>query len=83
VLAVIPMTMAFSPLIAVIVAGIEAVMAAFGVTLTVHQAARVARNPYKGAAHLNKPHAFQTYQGAYRSQFNDEAKGLGLTAAEI
>jgi hypothetical protein len=83
VLAVIPATAAFSPLIAILVAGIEAVMSAFNVTLTPVQAAKVARNPYKGATNLNKPHFLQTYQGAYKSQWNNEAKSIGLTTADI
>jgi ribonuclease BN (tRNA processing enzyme) len=51
--------------------------------LTPVQAAKVARNPYKGATNLNKPHFLQTYQGAYKSQWNNEAKSIGLTTAEI
>ena len=83
VLAVIPATAAFSPLVAILVAGIEAVLSAAGVTLSPLQKARVARNPYKGMATLEHPHLLQTYQGAYKSQWNDEAIVVGLPFAKI
>ena len=81
ILAVIPTTAVYAPLVAILVAGIEAVLAAFGVTAT--PAAKAIMNPYHGAAQLNKPHAFQTYQGAYKAQWNTTAAGLGLSAALI
>lgn len=86
VLAVIPVTAVYSPLIAVLVAGIEAVLAALvpqpaptPVTLN------AARNPYltTNKVALAKPHTFQTYQGAYRSQWNATAVKIGLAQAKI
>jgi len=86
VLSVIPITAAYSPLIAVLVAGIEAVL----VALVPQQAptpatVNAARNPYLTThrVHLKKPHMLQTHQGAYRSQWNATASELGLVKAKI
>lgn len=78
--AVIPLTELYSPLIDVIVAGIEAVLNFFA-PATVKLA--IKGNPHQGRVTLNKPHFAQTYQGAYRGQWNDTARGLGLTQALI
>ena len=86
VLAVIPVTAAYSPLIAVLVAGIEAVLAAVvpqpaptPVTLN------AAKNPYLTSHRvvLNKPHFLQSRQGAYKAQWNATAVKVGLPQAKI
>jgi hypothetical protein len=51
-------------------------------TTTATPAARTA-NVYSGRVGLQKPHLFQTQVGAYKEQFNSQAKMLGLTAAVI
>jgi hypothetical protein len=88
VLAVIPLTAIYSPLIDIIVSGIEAVLNYFTpattppVTLTKPRST-AQTNPHLGRIPLKQPHSLQTYQGAFKDQFNETAKGLGLTAAEI
>ena len=80
VLALIPLTAPFAPLIALIVAGIEAIVNYFAPKPA---ATKFAENPYNGLVVLRHPHVLQTYQGAFRAQFNDAANGLGLTKAVI
>jgi hypothetical protein len=82
VLAVIPQTMVFSPLIAILVAGIDAVLNLIPQPAVVAHAARRA-NPYKGQATLLSPHVFQSHAGAYRAQWNAQAVALGLARAKI
>lgn len=85
VLAVIPVTAVYSPLIGVLVAGIEAVLAALPAPTSSSglEARRAAlRSPYLGAVKLNgRSLAHPTYSGAYKAQWNAKAKALGLQAA--
>lgn len=80
VLAVIPVTEVYSPLIAVLVAGIDAVLNAIAPSTST---ALRSSNPYRGMVTLQKPHFLQTQQGAVKEQWNNEAKRLGLPKAEI
>lgn len=83
VVAVVPLTAPYAPLVAILVAGIEAVLNAL--VPTTGAAAPAARRPnvYSGRVGLQKPHLFQTQVGAYKEQFNNQAKALGLTQAVI
>ena len=87
VLAVIPVTATYAPLISILVAGIEAVMAAFGLTLSPAAMAKrgtVINSPYYGKTRLDGPSFLHpSWQGAYKAQWNSEAKILNLPAAEI
>ena len=86
VLAVIPVTAAYSPLIAVLVAGIEAVLTALvPAPAPTPATVNAAHNPYLSTHRvtLKKPGVFQTYQGAYRAQWNAKATELGLVKAKI
>jgi hypothetical protein len=72
VLAVIPMTAKYSALIDVLVAGIEAVLAA----LSPNQGAtspHLAMNPnvHRNRVALKKPHIFQSEVGAFKQQWNE------------
>lgn len=85
-LAVIPTTAVYSALVAIIVTGIESILNFFSppATALVKPRATVATNPYLGQVTLNKPSfAHPTYQGAFKAQYNEKAKALGLTKAEI
>ena len=82
--AVIPLTAVYSPLIDVLVTGIEAVLAVLVPTPAIKALrAKLANNPHHGRVALRHPHFLQTQQGAFRDQWNDTAKGLGLNAAKI
>jgi len=89
VLAVIPVTAVYSPLIAILVAGIEAVMAAFGLAAQLSAEAMrkrqtIAKSPYYRMTPLHGPSfAHPTWQGAYRAQWNTEAVALNLPQAKI
>ena len=88
VLAQIPVTAVYSPLIDVVVAGIEAILNYFSTQPQTQPAANRLKAAYHQNLHFNritlrKPHFLQTEQGAYRAQFNSLAKNLGLTAATI
>lgn len=89
VLAVIPATAAYSPLIDILVAGIEAVMSGFGLTASLSHAASAKRatavnSPHYMAAKLNGPNLLHpTWQGAYKAQWNAKAKALNLSQAEL
>lgn len=89
VLAVIPETAAYAPLIDILFAGIEAVMSAFGLTAQLSRAAAAKRqgivnSPHYKAATLNGPSFLHpTWQGAYNAQWNTKAKAIGLPQAEI
>jgi hypothetical protein len=83
VLAVIPATAVYSPLIDILIAGIEAVMAAFG-NHSVSTRATVINSPHYRAATLTGPSFLHpTWTGAYKFQWNSKAKGIGLSAAEL
>ena len=90
VLAVIPVTAVYAPLVAILVAGIEACLALIPqpaptttVTPAIQARAKRAQSPYFGMASLNRPNRFETPQGAYKRQFNAEATALNLRAATI
>ena len=83
VLAVIPVTAVYSPLIAVLVAGIEAVL-----TALIPQAKNIsfaaAKSPYYGRAKLSHPSPFHpTYEGAFKAQWNSTAEQCKLPVAKI
>lgn len=78
VLAVIPLTSIYSPLVDVIVAGIDAVL-----NVLVPTPAPAARpNVHAGRVTLHRG-TFETWQGAYKKQFNKAAAATGLVNAEI
>lgn len=81
VLAVIPLTAAFSPLIDVIVAAIEAVINYFAPAPSA--VAKVLKDPHRGRAVLNHPHVLQTYQGAFKDQFNKVAADIAMPQCQI
>lgn len=85
VVAVIPFTMVYSPLIDIIVSGIEAVINFFAPQSMKFTRARATEqnNPHKGRVPLKTPGFAQTYQGAFKQQFNDAATGLGLSQLKI
>ena len=86
VLAVIPTTAVFSPLIDVIVAGIEAILNYFNPSpASLAKPRATARtNPYVGVVKLNRTSfTHPTYQGAFKAQFNDAAEAVGLPQAKI
>jgi len=83
VLAVIPVTAVYSPLVAVLVVGITAVLNALPVSLKMASKVNLRTNVYVNRVQLRKRRFWQTYQGAYRSQWNEVADGLGLPAAKI
>jgi hypothetical protein len=90
VLAVIPVTAVYAPLIGILVAGIEECLAlipqptqaAQAAALTAH-AMVASANPYHGRVALNKPHVFQSATGAYKAQWNATATALNLAQAKI
>lgn len=85
VLAVIPLTAVFSPLVDLIVSGIEAVLAVIPVTPAVtNMRASLSTNPHHGRMVLNKPSwKHETPQGAYKAQWNGTCKQIGLPQAEL
>lgn len=89
VLAVIPATAGYSPLIDILVAGIEAAMSAFGLTAqfsaaALNKRATVVNSRHYKAAVLQGPSFIHpTWQGAYKHQWNSEAEALKLPAAKI
>lgn len=83
VLAVIPLTAVYSPLVDVVVAGIEAVLNALSPAPTLAPSfARATADPHRGRVVLHRG-PFETWQGAYKKTFNTEAKLIGLPQAEI
>jgi hypothetical protein len=82
--AVIPLTAAFSPLIDVLVAGIEAVISYFAPQpAPASNALGLASNPHRRRVALNKPHFLETREGAFKAQWNQVAAGIGLPQAKI
>jgi len=86
--AVIPVTAAYSPLIDILIAGIEAVMAAFGLTTQLSPAAMAKRptvtnSPHYGKVAIKTSFAHPTFQGAYKHLWNSTAQSLKLAVAEI
>lgn len=82
ILALIPLTAAYAPLIALIVSGIESIINYFGSASAKIKLAQT-RNPYSGRVALKQPHLLQTYQGAFKSQYNETAEGIGLPQCKI
>jgi hypothetical protein len=80
VLAVIPLTAVYSPLVAVIVAAIDAIL---NVWAPVSLKATAVANPYHGMVSFKPSFAHPTWQGAYKALFNRTAVRLGLTKAVI
>ena len=78
VLAAIPLTAVYSPLIDVIVAGIEAIINYFAPAKLSN-----AQNPHRGHVILMKPTALQSYQGAFKAQYNNAAVGVGLPQLKV
>jgi hypothetical protein len=89
VLAVVPVTAPYAPLIDILFAGIEAVMSAFGLTtqlsaLSSAKRPTVVNSSHYNAAVLNPPSwRHPTWQGAYKAQWNNKANTIGLPKAEI
>lgn len=87
VLAVIPLTAIYSPLIDVIVAGIEAIINYFAPPATAmvlsKPRATILNNPHKGRVTCKQPHLLQSYAGAWKAQYNDVATGLGLSQLRV
>jgi len=85
VLAVIPLTAIYSPLVDIVVAGIEAVLAVLPVaTGSAKLRAAISSNPHHGRIVLNKKSLrHETPQGAYKSQWNGLCKQIGLPQAEM
>lgn len=85
VLAVIPFTALYSPLVDIVVAGIEAVLAVLPVApATTKFRVTLSANPHHGRIVLNKPSLrHETPQGAYRAQWNGICKQIGLPQAEM
>jgi hypothetical protein len=83
--AVIPLTMIYSPLIDLIVTGIEAVINYFNppVASLSRPRATLLTNPHMGRIALKTPGSFETQQGSFKQQYNDVATGLGLTQLKI
>jgi hypothetical protein len=88
IIAVIPATAVYSPLVDILVAGIEAVVAAFGVKSLTPKASRtratVVNSTHYRAVTLHQPGALHpTWQGAYKAQWNAKARALNLPQAII
>jgi uncharacterized membrane protein len=85
ILAVIPVTSAYSALIDLLVSAIEAILTTFVKTSAtpVRLKALVQGNLHRGVVPLKDPHFLQSKVGAYKSQWNDLATGLGLTKAKL
>ena len=82
ILALIPLTAAYAPLIALVVSAIESIINYFGSASAKIKLAQM-QNPYFGRIALNKPHFAQTYQGAFKEQFTSTAIGIGLPQCKI
>ena len=88
VVAVIPITEPYAPLIDILVAVIEAVMSAFGLTaqlspMAMSKRGAVVNSPHYGKATIHTSFTHPTWQGAYKHQWNAEAAALKLPQAQI
>lgn len=85
VLAVIPLTAVYSPLIDLIISGVESIISYFAPTSMTFSRPRASaqKNVHLNRIPLDHPHAFQTYQGAFKEQFNKIADAIGLPQAAI
>lgn len=75
--AVIPLTAMYSPLIDILVAGIDAVL----VAIDTSAAKTVSHNARVGRVLLKKPHVLQTEVGAYKAQWNAVVSANPLLSA--
>lgn len=82
VVAVIPFTAVYSPLIDVLVAGIESVINYFVPATSVTATARF-NDPHRGRVQLAQPHFLESHQAAIAKQWNDACDATGLVAAKI
>ena len=86
VVAVIPFTAIYSPLIDLIVSGIEAVIHYFAPQTMKYKVARAttANNPHLGRVALKGPSLLHpTHTGAFKNQYNDTATGIGLPQLKL
>lgn len=81
--AVIPVTAAYSPLIDVLVAGIDSVLGLLVPSASARFRLRTTPNPHQGRVALRKPHLFQTRVGAFKEQYNATAVQCGFPQAKI
>jgi hypothetical protein len=81
VVAVIPFTAVYSPLIDVLVAGIESIINYFNPSSVPLKGA--VGDPHRGRIALVHPHFLQTQQGAAKVQWNDACDATGLVSAKI
>lgn len=80
---IIPLTAIYSPLIDVLVAGIDAVLNTIQATSLPTVRVGLAVTKRSGRIALDKPHAFQSRAGAYRHQFNRLTMHLGFKNVQI
>jgi hypothetical protein len=85
VVAVIPFTALYSPLIDLIISGIEAVINYFAPQSMkfTRERATIQNNPHKGRVALKASHFLQTPAGSFKQQYNDTAIGIGLPQLRI
>ena len=88
VVAVIPITAPYAPLIDILVAGIEAVMSAFGLTkqlppMAMSKRGVIVNSSHYGRATISTSFAHPTWQGAYKHHWNAEPAALKLPQAQI
>ncbi len=81
ILAVIPVTASFSPLIDVLTTAIETILTTFVAPTTSLTVKLTASNPHRNKVALKRPHALQSKIGAYKAQWNDLVVGLQLPAS--
>jgi hypothetical protein len=85
VMAAIPLTAVYSPLVDLAVTAIELILTTFVSTSNpvALPKALAMGNPHRGRVALRQPHFLQSRSGAYKSQWDDTAKGLGLTSSKL
>lgn len=85
VLAVIPLTAVYSPLIDIVVSGIEAIISYFAPASVTFSKPRATfhSNPHMGRIPLKQSHAFQSQEAAVKQQYNDAAVGIGLPQLKV
>lgn len=81
VLGAIPITAVYSPLIAILISGIDALLEKLYPAGKAPVALKV--SVYRGRVALKKPHALQSSSSAFRSQWNQATVVIGLPAAKI
>jgi len=88
VIAVIPVTASYAPLVDIIIAGIEAVMSALGLTFSLsgedsRKRATVVNSPHFKATTIKTSALHPTWTGAYKHQWNSECNTLKMPQAKI